>query len=138
MAPSHMSENPWKSAGATRLVRASLSGLRGIRFGLLHDSAIRQTSTVALVLLVGVVVLPLSVLEKVILAQSTLLVPLVEYINSAIESGVDRTSLDSHPLAARAKELAGVAVGLAVLICAIAWAVFVIPLALEAVQTANR
>ena len=124
-----MSNHRWKSRGFMRLIRASRSSFRGIQFGLLHDSAIRQTSVVAIALLVVAVLLPLSILEKVILAQSSLLVPLVEYINSAVESTVDRTSLEEHPLAARAKELASVAVGLAVLICVIAWGAIVIPLA---------
>src|SRR5687768_16291682 len=120
-----MSDNPWKSSGFTRLARASGSSLRDMRFGLVHDSAIRQTSIVSIFLVVVSLFLPVSNLEKVVLVQSTLIVPLIEYINSAIESAVDRTSLEKHPLAAQAKELASVAVGLAVLIAAIAWVVIV-------------
>jgi len=125
-----MNDSPWQSNGFTRLSRAARSGLRGIRYRA-HDSAIRQVSAATLVLLLIALVLPVSRIEKLILVQSTLLVPFAEYINSAIESAVDRTSLDHHPLAARAKELASVAVGVAVLICAVAWGGIVIPLAVS-------
>lgn len=56
-----------------------------------------------------------------ILVQSTLLVPLVEILNSAIEACVDRFGPEIHPLAGRAKDMGSAAVLFALFIAATAW-----------------
>lgn len=50
---------------------------------------------------------------------STMLVVLVEFVNSAIESAVDRISEEHHPLSGLAKDYANVAVVIAVLMMAL-------------------
>ena len=49
-------------------------------------------------------------LGKLLLVSSVLLVLILELVNSAIEAAVDHTSLDHHPFARRAKDIAGAAV----------------------------
>jgi diacylglycerol kinase (ATP) len=60
--------------------------------------------------------------ERTLLSASVLLVLIVELVNSAIETTVDRVSLDDHPLSKRAKDIASAAVGLAILNAALTWA----------------
>jgi diacylglycerol kinase (ATP) len=66
---------------------------------------------------------------------STLLVLLVELINSSIEAAVDRISLERHELSGRAKDAGSAAVTIAVLICAMTWAAFCGPLLVHAIRS---
>ncbi len=50
---------------------------------------------------------------------------IVELVNSAIETAVDRVSLEDHPLAKRAKDIASAAVGLAIANAALIWLLIV-------------
>lgn len=59
--------------------------------------------------------------EKYLLVGSLLLILIVELINSAIESAVDRISKENHPLAGRAKDMGSAAVFLAVVHAAFVW-----------------
>ena len=56
-----------------------------------------------------------------------MLVVLVEFLNTAIETTVDRISLEEHPLTGRAKDFACVAVVIAVLMMGLCWVVIVGP-----------
>jgi len=74
-----------------------------------------------------VILLPLawfisnSATDACLLILSWGLVVITELINSAIESTVDRISLEQHPLAKRAKDMASAAVLLAVCVAALCW-----------------
>ena len=50
-----------------------------------------------------------------------MLVLIVELLNSAVEAVVDRVSVELHPLAKRAKDIASAAVFLSLLMCAGLW-----------------
>ena len=52
---------------------------------------------------------------------SILLVLIVELLNSALEAAVDHTSLEQHPLAKRAKDIASAAVLLSIVNAAAVW-----------------
>jgi len=114
-----------------RLLKAAGNTLRGIRHGLGQDAAIRQVSLLVVVLCVAALCLPVARLERLILILTLLQVALAEYFNSAIEVAIDRISLDYHPLSGLAKDLASVAVGIAVLMCGLAWAVIGLPLLVD-------
>ena len=121
------SENPWRTRGMKRMVNAVANSTRGISYGLSHDSAIRQVSVAVVVLCLGAIFLPVGAIERLILILTTMLVVLVEYINSAIEATVDRVSLERHPLSGQAKDLGSVAVAIAVLMCSLSWLVIAGP-----------
>ena len=119
-----------KSGGFARLLKAARHDYAGISHALRHDPAIRQVS-VAVLAGVGVAAwLPVGTVEKLLLVVTTLQVVVMEYVNSAIEAVVDRISTEHHPLAGHAKDLASVAVGLAVLVAGICWIVIAGPLLL--------
>jgi diacylglycerol kinase (ATP) len=124
----------WGSTGLRRLANAARYQIDGMRHGLLHDSAIRQVSAACFVLCVGAIFLPVSKVEKLLLIFSTLLIALVEYLNSALEATVDRISLEAHPLSKNAKDFGSVAVAIAVLMAGLCWLVIAGPVLLSWLQ----
>lgn len=113
--------------GFRRLIKALGYSFAGFRHALRHEVAIRE-ELIALAILVPIsAVLPVSNLEHLILVLTMMLVLLVEFINSAIESAVDRISLEYHPLAGQAKDLGSAAVLIAVLMWGLSWLVIVGP-----------
>jgi diacylglycerol kinase (ATP) len=59
--------------------------------------------------------------ERALLVGSLLLVLIVELVNSAFETTLDRISLEEHPLIGRAKDISSAAVGLSLLNAAAIW-----------------
>ena len=63
-----------------------------------------------------------SGVERVLLIGSILLAMIVEVINSAIETTIDRISLERSELSARAKDLGSLAVLIALINIVVVWA----------------
>ncbi len=124
-------EKEWKSAGFARLRRAVGHQLSGIRHGLRNDPAIRQVSIAFAVLLPVAILLPVSTIERLLLILSLMQVAVFEYLNSAIESCIDRISLEKHPLSRQAKDYASVAVAGAALMACLCWLLIAGPVALR-------
>lgn len=61
-------------------------------------------------------------LERAVLIGVAALVLIVELLNSAVESAIDRISLDQHELSKRAKDLGSAAVMVSLLLCGGVWA----------------
>ncbi len=111
--------------GLSRLVKAFSYSYDGFRHAVKHEAAIRQELVALAVLIPVAALLPVSHLEHLILVLSMMFVVLIEFLNSAIEAAVDRTSLDIHPLAKQAKDMGSAAVGIAVLMSGLCWTVVV-------------
>jgi len=60
--------------------------------------------------------------EVALLAGSTLLVLIVELLNTAVEAAIDRVGPEWHALSKRAKDMGSAAVLLALLLCGSIWA----------------
>lgn len=116
-----------KLTGLRRVLRSSRVSYDGFRHGLLHEAAIREVAVGAAVLIILSALVPLTNLEHLVLILSTMLVVLVEFVNSAIERAVDRISKEHHPLSGLAKDYANVAVVIAVLMMGLSWLVIVGP-----------
>lgn len=107
--------------GWRHLISATAYSLRGLRAAYRHETAFRQE------LLVLVLLLPLAVwigqdpVEWILLIGSCLLVLVVELVNSAIESVVDRIGPEHHELSGRAKDIGSAAVFVALGIAGLAW-----------------
>ncbi len=65
--------------------------------------------------------LPVDNLGKALMIGSILLLLIIELLNSAIEAAVDHTSLDTHPLAKRAKDVGSAAVFVSVVNVLVVW-----------------
>ena len=87
---------------------------------------------IALAILVPVsVLLPVSSMEHLVLVSSMMLVVLVEFVNSAIETIVDRISMEPNPLSGQAKDMASAAVCIALLMSGLCWVVIAGPVVIQ-------
>lgn len=111
----------YQSAGIRRLVNATRYSLQGVRSAFQQEVAFRQESWV---LLAGVPLafwLGQSVWQSALLIASLLLIMVVEMINSALETLVDRVGMDYNELSGRTKDMGSAAVLLTILIAIILW-----------------
>ena len=86
-----------------------------------NETAFRLELIMAVGLIPIALILPLKGIEKVMLIGSVLLVLVVELLNSAIESVVDRVSEETHHLSKRAKDAGSAAVFISLVILGITW-----------------
>jgi diacylglycerol kinase (ATP) len=107
--------------GVIRLWGALRNSLDGLAAAFGHEAAFRQEAILAAILIPLAVMLPVSAIGRAMMTASVLLVLIVELLNSAIESAIDRVSLEIHPLAKRAKDIASAAVLLALLNVPLVW-----------------
>ena len=119
-------ESPFKGkTGVRRILNAFGYSLSGLRAAYKHEDAFRQEVWLAAILIPLALFIPVAGLGKALMVASVLLVLIVELINSAIEATVDRVSLESHRLAARAKDIGSAAVLISLLNVAVVWALIV-------------
>jgi diacylglycerol kinase (ATP) len=115
--------NPHKGRhGIDRVVHALRNSIAGFAVALREESAFRQEAALFAVMLPAAHWLARNWLEWALLAGSAMLVLIVELLNTAVESAVDRISFDDHDLSKRAKDVGSAAVLLALLLCAGIWA----------------
>lgn len=118
-----MATNPYKGrTGLDRIVHAARYSVAGIRAAYGGESAFRQEAWLAGVLVPLSFWLGRTWVEVALLGGSVLMVLIVELLNSAIESTVDRVSFELHELSKRAKDFGSAAVLLALLLTAAVWA----------------
>lgn len=114
--------NPHKGrTGIERIVRATGYSIEGLATAYRGESAFRQETWLAVLMLPLSVWLGRSWIEVALLAGSVMLVLIVELLNSGIESAIDRVSFEMHDLSKRAKDLASAAVFLSLLLCSGIW-----------------
>ncbi len=111
--------------GIDRIAHAARNSANGLHAAYTGESAFRQETWLALVMLPLAFWLGRNAIEIVLLAATVLLVLIVELLNSAIEAVVDRVSFEWHDLSKRAKDIASAAVLLSLLLCAGVWLVFI-------------
>ncbi len=113
--------NPQKlRTGLNRVWHATGYSLAGLRAGL-AETAFRQEFLAALVLLPASAWLARNWVEAALLAGSVLIVLIVELLNTAVETVVDRVGLEWHALSKRAKDMGSAAVLLSLLLCGGIW-----------------
>ncbi|HEU4460325.1 MAG TPA: diacylglycerol kinase [Methylibium sp.] len=114
--------NPYKGrTGLDRMVRAASYSLDGLQIAYRGESAFRQETWAAALLLPAAFFVGRSWVEVALLAGSVLMVLIVELLNSGIEAAIDRVSYELHDLSKRAKDLASAAVLLSLLTCGAIW-----------------
>ncbi len=113
--------NPQKSrTGTSRMWHALLFSLQGLRAGW-GETAFRQEALASLVALPVAFWLGKSWLETAVLVSAVVMVMVVELLNTAVESVVDRVSPEWHALSKRAKDMGSAAVLLTLTLCAGIW-----------------
>jgi len=115
-----------KNTGIRRIRLAGVYAFNGIRAAFHHEAAFRQEILLAVIFLPVVFVLDVSRVERVLLVSVTVLVLIVELLNSAVEAVVDRVSAEHHLLSGRAKEMGPGAVMMALILWMYVWGDIVI------------
>ena len=104
-----------------RIVRSCGFSLQGLRSTFREEEAFRVEVVLALFLMPLGLFLGETGVEKVLLAGSVCLVLIVEIVNSAIESVVDRFGGARHELSGRAKDQGSAAVLISLLLVLLVW-----------------
>jgi diacylglycerol kinase (ATP) len=112
---------PKNNRGIRRLINAARWSIKGFRSTFRNEEAFRQE------LLLLPILAPLGYwlgqtgVERALLIGSLFIVLIVELLNSAVESVVDRIGPEQHKLSGRAKDQGSAAVFLALLLVALTW-----------------
>ncbi len=106
--------------GLSRMLHAFGYSLAGLRAGW-GEPAFRQEAIAAIVLLPLAFWLGHGWVETALLAGSVVLAMVVELLNTAIETAIDRIGPEWHDLSKRAKDMGSAAVLLSLLLCAGIW-----------------
>lgn len=109
------------ATGIRRLWNAARYSIAGIRAGWNHEAAFRQETVLCLALVPAAFWLGNTAVERGLLIGSCLLVLVVELLNSAVETAIDRIGEDRHTLSGRAKDMGSAAVFICLSIVVITW-----------------
>lgn len=115
-----------KKKGIERLINSTSNSLDGFINALLTEDAFRQLFIINSILLVIALFVDVTKVERLFLITSCFLLLVVELLNTAIETVVDRVSLDIHPLSKRAKDIGGAAQLVTVVMTVIIWLVILL------------
>lgn len=114
--------NPQKyRKGLNRVLHAAGYSLAGLRAGW-GETAFRQEAIASFLLLPVAFWLGTNWVETALLAASVVLVMVVELLNTAVETAIDRIGPEWHDLSKRAKDMGSAAVLLSLMVCAGIWA----------------
>ena len=111
-----------KNTGIRRIWLAFGYSVKGVVATFKSEAAFRQETFLLLFAIPLALWIGDNLLEKVLLIAVVLLVLIIELVNSAIESLVERYGNEFHELAGRAKDQGSAAVLLALLIAVLVWA----------------
>ncbi len=114
------SNKPGKK-GLLRIWHAFVYSLSGLRIAFKNEIAFRQELFAFVILTVIAIILPVSSTMKILLIVSIISVMIVELLNSAIETIVDKISPEYSDSAKQAKDMSSSAVFLAIVCATIIW-----------------
>ncbi len=109
-----------KRQGLSRVLHAFTYSVEGLRAGW-HEPAFRQEAILAMLILPGAWWLGQSWAEVVLLVGVVVAVLVVELLNTAVESAIDRVGPEWHALSKRSKDMGSAAVLLSLLLCGGVW-----------------
>ncbi|NVK30485.1 MAG: diacylglycerol kinase [Gammaproteobacteria bacterium] len=107
--------------GIKRLFNAYRYSVQGIVATYRYEEGFRLETWALAIAVVLASAIADSPIEWAMMVGVVVLVMIVEILNSAIESVVDRISSEQHPLAGRAKDQGSAAVFLAMLLVPLVW-----------------
>lgn len=118
-------EEKTNATGLRRIWLATLNSRRSLLWLVRHEAAFRQ-ELLLLVVFGGLsFALDVSALERCAMVVSLLVILLVEVLNTAIETTIDRIGPEQDPLSGLAKDLGSAAVFISLVIAALVWATIV-------------
>ena len=114
------------NTGIRRILKATVYSWQGLKASYQNEEAFRQELMLAIVMIPLGFYLGNTVIEKLLLILSVLLLLLVEVLNSAIEAVVDRFGGEMHELSGRAKDMGSAAVFIAIAMMLLTWTLILI------------
>ena len=105
-----------------RIIRAARYSAAGLRSAVRGEAAFRQELILAIILSPIAVWLGDTGVERAVMIGALFIVLVVELINSAIETVVDRVGTEFHDLSGRAKDLGSAAVFISLISVPVVWA----------------
>lgn len=111
----------YQTAGLRRLLNATRYSVQGVRSAFKFEVAFRQETWLLLVGTPLAFWLAASAWQAVVLIAALMLIMVVEMINSALETLVDRVSTDYNELSGRTKDMGSAAVLLTIIIAILLW-----------------
>lgn len=118
---------PPNNVGLARILRAWGYSMKGLQAAWRNEAAFRQEVVGFLVLVPVAFWLASSWSESLLLIAALLIVPVVELLNSAIESLADAVSDEHRPLLGQAKDIGSAAVLVSLAIAALIWCAVLLP-----------
>ncbi|TXL20191.1 diacylglycerol kinase [Methylococcaceae bacterium HT5] len=112
--------------GFKRIVNAFFFSVAGFKAVWKHEEAFRQEIILLLVTAPLAFWITVNNIERVLLVGSIVAVLLVELLNSAIETAIDRIGHEHHELSGRAKDIGSAAVMLSLALAAFVWVIILI------------
>lgn len=109
------------NTGFTHLINATRFSMRGLTAAFRYEAAFRQELALMVILLPAAFFVGSNALETAVLIAVSLLILIVELLNSALESIVDRIGSEHHPLSGRAKDMGSAAVFITLLCVFLTW-----------------
>ena len=109
------------NTGIRRVLRATVYSAQGFSHAIKHESAFRQELALTIILLPVALWLGQSIVERSLLIAVLFMVLVVELLNSAIETAIDRHGEEQHELSGRAKDLGSAAVFVSLVIVVLVW-----------------
>ncbi|MES9945569.1 diacylglycerol kinase [Candidatus Thiodiazotropha sp. CDECU1] len=116
-----MDEKQQQNPGIKRLVNALGWSMKGLRATFKHEQAFRQEVYLLIVLAPLGLWLGNDGVERALLLAPLLIVLIVELLNSAVESVVDRISDEKHKLSGRAKDQGSASVLISLVLVGLCW-----------------
>ena len=110
-----------KKIGQIRIINAAIYSFSGLREAWLTQTAFRQEIYLSIFAVPLVFFVGNTAIEKILLLSSLFLILIVELINSALETAIDRIGLEHHHLSKRAKDLGSAAVFISLMNAAMVW-----------------
>ena len=113
-----------KKTGIMRILFAFKHSAKGFQFLQKNEAAFQQELVLAVLLVPLSFLIKQTLTELLLLLMTLALVLIVEILNTAIETVVDRIGLEHHELSGLAKDLGSAAVLLSLLFAAGVWLTF--------------
>jgi diacylglycerol kinase (ATP) len=110
------------NTGFRRIVNATFYSFAGLRWAWRTEAAFRQECLAVVVLIPIAAWLGQTAVQRALLVSSGLFVLIVELLNTAVESVVDRVGTDHNELSGRAKDLGSAAVFTSIGLATLVWA----------------
>lgn len=114
-------QNNKRATGMRRLIDATSYSAMGLKAAWRNEAAFRQEVALAVVLIPAAFWLGATGMQRALLIFSSLLILIVELLNSAVEAAIDRIGPEIHPLSGQAKNMGSAAVLISLIAAAAVW-----------------